>query len=135
MRLPDALSPSLPFAAAARHPQLPERFLAPPGFVWGNFKTADGATLRWGHLPAANAWAECVLAGGFGECIEKQFETVRDLAARGIAVWCFDWRGQGRSTRPARRPTRPRARNFDRDADDLAAFTRAKLAGRLPRVL
>jgi lysophospholipase len=134
-RLPDALSLSLPPAAPIRYPQLPERFLPPPGFVWGSFKTADGATLRWGHMPSSNARAECVMVGGFGECIEKQLETVRDLAARGINVWCFDWRGQGRSTRPARRPTRPRARNFDRDANDLAAFTRAKLTGHLPRVL
>ena len=67
------------------------------------------------------------MVGGFGEFIEKQFETVRDLAARGIAVWCLDWRGQGGSIRPRRLPTRPRARKFDRDAEDLAAFAAAKL--------
>ena len=116
-------------------PALPERFLPPPGFVWGSFKTADGALLRWGHLPVGNARAACVLVGGFGEFIEKQFETVRDLAARGVAVWCLDWRGQGRSTRPRRLPTRPRARNFDRDAEDLAAFATTKLPGPLPRLL
>ncbi len=117
------------------YPALPERFLSPPGFVWGSFTAADGAVLRWGHLPVRHARAECVMVGGFGEFIEKHFETVRDLAARGIAVWCLDWRGQGRSVRPQRRPTRPRARNFNRDADDLAAFARAKLPGRLPRLL
>jgi len=79
--------------------------------------------------------AECVLVGGFGEFIEKQFETVRDLAARRIAVWCLDWRGQGRSIRPRRLPTRPRARKFDRDAEDLAAFAKTHLPGRLPRLL
>jgi lysophospholipase len=91
--------------------------------------------MRWGHLPVAGARAECILVGGFGEFIEKQFETVRDLAARGIAVWCLDWRGQGGSIRPRRLPTRPRARKFDRDAQDLAAFTAARLSGRLPRLL
>ena len=96
---------------------------------------ADGAALRWGHLPVDNPRAECVLVGGFGEFIEKQFETVRDLTARGIAVWCLDWRGQGRSIRPRRLPTRPRARKFDRDAEDLAAFARTQLPGRLPRLL
>ena len=110
---------------------LPERFLPPPGFVWGSFTARDGAVLRWGHLPVANARAECVMAGGFGEFIEKQFETVRDLAARGVAVWCLDWRGQGGSIRPRRLPTRPRARKFDRDAEDLAAFASAKLTQRL----
>ncbi|HKS88327.1 MAG TPA: alpha/beta hydrolase [Stellaceae bacterium] len=135
----DSLSPVLPAAALGgapvRHPPLPERFLPPPGFLWGSFVAADGAVLRWGHLPLREARAECVLVGGFGEFIEKQFETVRDLAARGVAVWCLDWRGQGGSIRPRRLPTRPRARNFNRDAEDLAAFALAKLPGKLPRLL
>ncbi len=122
-------------AAPSLRPPLPERFLPPPGFLWGSLTTSDGAVLRWGHMPVHDPRAECVMAGGFGEFIEKQFETVRDLAARGIAVWCLDWRGQGRSVRPRRLPTRPRARKFERDADDLAAFAAAKLTGRLPRLL
>jgi lysophospholipase len=134
--LPDSLSPALPLARPMRrHPALPERFLPPAGFVWGSFATADGAMLRWGHLPIRNSRAACVLVGGFGEFIEKQFETIRDLAARGVAVWCLDWRGQGGSSRPRRLPTRPRARNFARDADDLAAFTAARLPEHLPRLL
>ncbi len=131
----DGLSLVLPGESATRQPVLPERFLPPPGFVWGRFTAADGAVLRWGHLPVAAPLAECVMVGGFGEFIEKQFETVRDLAARGIAVWCLDWRGQGGSIRPRRLPTRPRARKFDRDADDLAAFAAARLSGRLPRLV
>src|SRR5262249_35296911 len=134
-RLPDSLSPARPLGGPSRQPVLPERFLPPPGFVWGHFTTTDGAMLRWGHLPVPEPCAECVLVGGFGEFVEKQFETVRDLAARGIAVWCLDWRGQGRSIRPRRLPTRPRARNFDRDAEDLAAFAAATLTGGLPRLL
>jgi len=120
---------------ARRHPSLAERFLAPPGFVWGGFPTADGAVLRWGHLAADNPRAECVLVGGFGDFIEKQFETIRDLAARGLSVWCVDWRGQGGSTRPKRWPHRPRPRRFDRDAEELALFAADKLQGGLPRVL
>src|SRR6266849_5975561 len=135
LRLPDSLLPARPLGRPTRPPVLPERFLPPPGFVWGSFIAADGAVLRWGHLPVRNARAECVMVGGFGEFIEKQFETVRDLAARGIAVWCLDWRGQGGSIRPRRLPTRPRARNFERDAEDLAAFAAAKLRGHLPRLL
>jgi len=124
-----------PIAGPRPHPALQERFLPPPGFVWGSFIARDGALLRWGHLPVDKPRAECVLVGGFGECIEKQFETVRDLATRGIEVWCLDWRGQGGSIRPRRLPSRPRARDFDRDAEDLAAFTAARLPGRLPRLL
>jgi lysophospholipase len=133
--VPDSLAVFEPPSRPTQHPHLPERFQPPDGFVWGSFAAADGATLRWGHLPIRHARAECVLVGGFGEFIEKHFETVRDLAARGIAVWCLDWRGQGGSIRPRRLPTRPRARNFDRDADDLAAFTRAKLTAQLPRLV
>ncbi len=123
------------FAGARRAPVLPERFLVPPGFTWGEFPTDDGAVLRWGYLAAPNPYAECVLVGGFGDFVEKQFETVRDLAARGLSVWCLDWRGQGGSTRPKRWPHRPRARRFERDAAELAAFAAAKLQSGLPRVL
>lgn len=118
-----------------RPPTLAERFQTPSGFIWGSFPTADGAVLRWGHLAAEKPRAECVFVGGFGDFIEKQFETFRDLAARGISVWTMDWRGQGGSTRPKRWPHRPRARNFDRDADELAQFAAATLQGELPRAL
>lgn len=130
-----ALPESLSLGGAAVAPLLAERFLAPPGFVWGGFSTADGAVLRWGHLPAPEPRAECVLVGGFGEFIEKHFETARDLAARGLSVWCLDWRGQGGSTRPRRLPHRPRPRRFDRDAAELAEFTKALLTTGLPRFL
>ena len=127
--------PTLLLGEPARYPALPERFLPPPEFVWGNFAANDGALLRWGHLPVRQPRAACVIGVGFGEFIEKHFETMRDLAARGIAVWCLDWRGQGRSIRPSRFPTRPRARNFDRDAYDLAEFAAAELPTGLPRLL
>jgi lysophospholipase len=137
--MPDSLFAALPeglsSGRAGAAPLLAERFLAPVGFVWGGFTTEDGAVLRWGHLPARTPRAECVLVGGFGEFIEKHFEVARDLAARGLSVWCLDWRGQGGSTRPRRLPLRPRARHFDRDAAELAQFTRAMLTTGLPRSL
>jgi lysophospholipase len=133
--MPDSYAPEMMLFEHRRPPPLAERFLAPPGFVWGEFPTADGALLRWGHLAAARPRAECVLVGGFGDFIEKHFETIRDLAARGLSVWCLDWRGQGLSTRPKRWPHRPRARRFDRDAAELSQFAAAKLTGGLPRVL
>lgn len=133
--MPDTLLLDPQLHRAGNAPHLPERFLAPDGFVWGRFMTADGAVLRWGHLPVRGARAECVIAGGFGDFIEMHFETVRDLAARGFGVWCFDWRGQGGSVRPERWPARPRARHFDRDAADLADFVTLRVTSRLPRVL
>lgn len=40
-----------------------------------------------------------VLLTGRNECIEKYYETVRDLQKRGFGVAVFDWRGQGGSQR------------------------------------
>ncbi|MGC2204261.1 MAG: alpha/beta hydrolase [Stellaceae bacterium] len=116
-------------------PDLPARFLEPSGFEWGRFTAPDGANLRWGYLAAKAPRAECVMAGGFTECIEKYFETIADLAARGLSVWFIDWRGQGGSERPRRLPSRPRARRYDRDASDLALFTNTLPPARHPRLL
>lgn len=116
-------------------PPFPPRFLEPAGFVWGSFTAPDGAKLRWGHLPAATPRVECVMVGGFTECIEKYFETTADLVARGLSVWCLDWRGQGGSERPRRWPSRPRPRRYDRDANDLALFTQKLSPTRGPRLL
>jgi lysophospholipase len=116
-------------------PLLPPRFLEPPGLIWGSFAAPDDARLRWSHLPAASPRAECVMVGGFTECIEKYFETMADLAARGLSVWCLDWRGQGGSERPRRWPSRPRARRYDRDANDLARFAQTLPQPSHPRLL
>src|ERR1700757_4820181 len=116
-------------------PSLPARFLEPTGFLWGSFPAGDGALLRWGHLPAKEPRAECLLVGAFSECIEKYFETTADLAARGVSVWCLDWRGQGGSERPRHFPSRPRPLVFDRDARGLALFTGTLPVERRPRLL
>jgi lysophospholipase len=116
-------------------PALAARFREPPNFVWGEFKTAAGSVLRWGHLTAAGPRAHCVLVGGFTEFVEKYFETIGDLVARGLSAWCLDWHGQGGSQRPALLPNRPRARHFDRDAADLAAFAASVLPRDGKRVL
>ena len=92
---------------------------------WGTYVAKDGAELRWGFLSAPFPTTRCVLVGGFSECVEKYFETLVDLAKRGLAVWFLEWRGQGESTRPRSYPNRPRARDFERDAEDLANFTEA----------
>jgi lysophospholipase len=116
-------------------PSLPARFLEPPGFAWGSFATADGVQLRWGHLAAEQPRAHCVVVGGFAECIEKYFETIADLAALHLSVWCLDWRGQGGSERPRRLPSRPRPRRFERDADELSLFARGLPAPGWPLLL
>jgi lysophospholipase len=111
-------------------PLLQPRFLEPPGFEWADVPAPDGALLRTGRLGAPSARGQCVIVPGFTECIEKYFETMRDLAARGFDIWCLDWRGQGGSARPRRMPRRPRPRRFERDAADLAHFVETRLAPR-----
>ena len=59
---------------------------------------------------------------GRAEFIEKYFETVRDLRARGFAVATFDWRGQGLSDRALADRHKGYVRNFSEYATDLEAF-------------
>src|ERR1700710_463840 len=63
---------------------------------------AVGATLRAARFPAAPdvpARGTCVLLNGQTEFIEKYFEVIDELRARGFAVATMDWRGQGGSDR------------------------------------
>jgi lysophospholipase len=116
-------------------PNLPPQFLEPAGLGWGSFLASDGDRLRWARLGAGSSAANCVLVGGFSECLEKYFETIAGLAERGLAVWFLEWRGQGGSTRPRLRPNRPEARDYERDATDLARFAQAIDRGGKPRVV
>ena len=68
----------------------------PEGAVSGTLKTRDGVTLRFARWqpPPGRKGTVCLFTGR-AEFIEKYFETVRDLRARGFAVAMLDWRGQG----------------------------------------
>jgi len=63
-----------------------------------------------------------VLLSGRNECIEKYFETIRDLAARGFGVATLDWRGQGDSDRLIRDRQRGYVRSFRDYTADLEQF-------------
>lgn len=73
-----------------------------PEHASGGFLTAtDGRKIRYACF-AANARplkGTVILLPGRNECIEKYFETIRDLTARGFGVATLDWRGQGASER------------------------------------
>ena len=63
---------------------------------------AVGAALRAARFPAdpsAPCRGVCVLLNGQTEFIEKYFEVIDELRARGFAVATMDWRGQGASDR------------------------------------
>jgi lysophospholipase len=58
------------------------------------------------------------------EFIEKYFEIVRDLTARGFAVATLDWRGQGLSDRMLRERRKGHVANFAHYDIDLETFMR-----------
>ncbi len=73
-----------------------------------------------------------IVAPGRTEFIEKYFEVIRELQARGFAVFCIDWRGQGLSGREVENSLKGHFVSFDDPVNDLS--TALKLLGdRLPR--
>jgi lysophospholipase len=73
-----------------------------------------------------------IVAPGRTEFIEKYFEVIRELQARGFAVFCIDWRGQGLSGREVKNGQKGHLANFDDPVNDLATALKL-LADRLPR--
>jgi lysophospholipase len=95
----------------------------PEGAVTGSINTRDGVTLRFArwHPPPGRKGTVCLFQGR-AESIEKYFETVRELRARGFAVATVDWRGQGGSERALADPRKGHVGDFseyERDAEAL----------------
>jgi lysophospholipase len=97
---------------------------APENASTGRFTTSDGKSLRYAcFLPSARPFkGTVVVLPGRNECIEKYFETISDLTARGLGVAIFDWRGQGASVRLIKDPQRGYVRSFFDYANDLDQF-------------
>jgi len=96
---------------------------APDHVVTGAIKTPDGVGLRFARWePPPGRKGTVVLLQGRAEYIEKYFETVRDLRARGFAVATFDWRGQGLSDRLLADRNKGYVRDFADYGVDLDAF-------------
>ena len=94
----------------------------PENVVTGSLKTQDGVNLRFARwAPPRGRKGTVVLLQGRAEYIEKYYETVRDLRARGFAVAAFDWRGQGLSDRALSDRRKGHVRNFSEYATDLDA--------------
>ncbi len=95
----------------------------PDDVVSGTIKARDGVELRFARWapPGRRKGTVCVFTGR-GECIEKYFETVHDLRARGFAVAMIDWRGQGHSARQLSDPRKGYVRSFKDYEADVAAF-------------
>src|SRR6266849_1199376 len=95
----------------------------PDAAVTGTIKTPDGVSLRFARWepPPGRKGTVCLFQGR-SEFIEKYFETVRDLRARGFAVATLDWRGQGLSDRALGNPRKGYVRNFSQYQIDLETF-------------
>src|SRR5215475_5902975 len=95
----------------------------PEDAVAGMITTRDGVKLRFARWapPPGRKGTVCIFQGR-AEFIEKYFEVVRDLRARGFAVATLDWRGQGLSQRALRDRYRGHVASFAEYAIDLETF-------------
>ncbi|AXV16183.1 lysophospholipase [Neorhizobium sp. SOG26] len=97
---------------------------APENYTCGYFTGHRGARLRYGLfrssvVPAAGT---VVIIQGRNEFIEKYFETIRELNAKGLWVATFDLRGQGGSDRLTKNPRKGHVRRFSDYEKDLELF-------------
>jgi lysophospholipase len=95
----------------------------PEDVVTGELKTSDGVTIRYARwLPPPGRKGTVCLFQGRAEFIEKYFETVRELRARGFAVATIDWRGQGGSERALSDPNKGHVGDFSEYERDVEAL-------------
>ncbi|MGW9229420.1 alpha/beta fold hydrolase [Pseudorhizobium sp. NPDC055634] len=97
---------------------------APENFTAGHFTGYRGVRLRYAifRSPISPARGTVVLMQGRNECIEKYFETIRDLNAMGLWVATFDLRGQGGSDRLLKDPRKGHVRRMSHYERDLEIF-------------
>lgn len=111
----------------------PSNPLPPGGSVFA-IETADGRMLRAARFaPEGEAKGTVALFQGRAEFIEKYFETIGDLLARGFHVATFDWRGQGGSDRDLDDPRKGHVDDFALYQRDLDAFIGEAMALSCPR--
>ncbi len=96
----------------------------PDGITADFLELPDGKKLRYALYPASGRPLKgtVIILHGRNECIEKYFETMRDLSKRGFAAATFDWIGQGGSDRLIKDPMRGHVASFDRYVDDFNQF-------------
>ena len=105
----------------------------PDGLALSWLETGDGARLRCALAPATGpARGTITLLQGRNEALEKYFETMRDLSARGFCVATFDWRGQGGSSRLSRFASVGHLPRFGLLVEDLDRFLREVAWARCP---
>lgn len=96
----------------------------PPDAVVGHFVGVEGLRIRyarWGQTGNRLKGSVCVFPGR-GEYIEKYFEVITELRARGFAVATMDWRGQGGSDRELANHRKGYVDDYKQYDDDLRRF-------------
>ena len=88
------------------------------------FFLAAGATRLRAARFAADGPGVCLLLNGQTEFIEKYFEVIDELRARGFSVVTFDWRGQGGSDRLLPNRRKAHIEDFAEYDQDLDAVIR-----------
>jgi lysophospholipase len=106
---------------------------APPGAIAEYIRAADGVRLRTARWVPSSPVGTIVLLGGRGEFIEKYFEVVGELLARGFAIAAMDWRGQGGSDRALRNTHKGHVDDFAQFESDLDALVTEILTRECPR--
>lgn len=107
----------------------------PPGGVVLPVETSDGVTLRAAYWPATSPAPRgtVLILHGRAEFIEKYFEVIGELLARGFAVATFDWRGQGSSARSVADGRKGHIARFSDFRHDVEAISREVIEPRLPQ--
>jgi lysophospholipase len=96
---------------------------APPGAVVAMARAVDGIRLRTARwVPQTALRGTVVVLQGRSEFIEKYFEVIGELLARGFAVATMDWRGQGGSARQLKNPRKGHIDDFSLFERDLGAL-------------
>lgn len=96
----------------------------PENHTAGYFTGHRGARLRYAIFRSSHSVAKgtVVLLQGRNECIEKYYETIRDLNDQGLWVAAFDLRGQGGSDRLIANRQSGHVRRFSDYEKDLTTF-------------
>ena len=85
-----------------------------------NLDVGGGHWLRWIEAGIGpDTRAVVLLLQGRSEFLEKYREVIERLAARGLGVIAFDWRGQGLSSRPLANPHKGHIEDFETYLADL----------------
>ena len=94
------------------------------GLPFKIFTTHDGLKIRYGIWPCAqNGYrGKVLLLSGRSEFLEKYLETIYELNQRGLAVYSFDWRGQGLSQRMLSDRRKGFVHSYDDYMKDLKQF-------------